>query len=85
MNNNESEYLIPSVIPQFIEKVKLTNFTLANKDSSHDLLNRLNATNIPHRQNIDKTDIFNTINSGLFFLVLSAIWSLYWFVNSLFD
>ena len=85
MNTIESESLIHPFNFQSNEKVKLTSFNSTNKDSSQDLLNRLNATNIPYRQSVDKTDVFNIINSRLFFLTATAIWSLYWFISSLFE
>ena len=86
MKTSESQSFDHPAVSQSYENVKLANFNnVISKNPFQDLVNRLSKINVPHRETLDKNDIFNFINSRLFFIPATAIWSLFWFTSSFFE
>ena len=85
MKASQPQSLISPIIPQSYDNDKVAKFNGRRKDAFQDLLYRFSKINIAHRETVDKDDIFNFINSRLFFVPTTAIWSLIWFTYSLFD
>ena len=90
MNNypqtSEPQSFDHPLISQSYENAKLASFNnVISKDPFQDLLHRFSTINISHRETLDKNDIFNFLNSKLFLIPATAMWSLFWFTSSFFE